>query len=139
MYTGTDAPAACLELQGSSQHQPEQPQRYLWRQGQAGPLQNGPSHYSALAAKSPEDSPGSHAAEEEDEALPTSLSGMARHFQAQRAGQTTRRRHCMPKRDSRQVCNSLLYMKTCGPLLACNILLQLTARAQECIAVHLLL
>ena len=64
---------------------------YLWRQGQ-GPM----PQPQAPAEKSPSasSSTGIEGQQEEKvEALPSSLSGMARHFQAQRAAQAKRRVH----------------------------------------------
>lgn len=75
---------------GSDSHEDGQEERfppYLWRPGQSPALQPQPP-----APNSPSASlSSSQGDEEEDEALPSSLSGMARHFQAQRAARAHRR------------------------------------------------
>ncbi len=87
LLPGTDhGGTAPSEQQLLSDYQEGQFQRYLWREGQGHPLQPG-----APAGKSPSAASGSLSGEDEDEALPTSLSGMARHFQAQRSARGTRR------------------------------------------------
>lgn len=68
---------------------------YLWR------LEQPPaSHKRPLAANSPSASSHSTSGGEEEgqiEALPSSLSGMARHFQAQRAAQADHKAHLPTK------------------------------------------
>lgn len=73
---------------------------YLWRQGQ--PLA---PHTRPAAANSSSPSVSSLSSsgsreERQDDTLPSSLSGMARHFQAQRAAQADRRGH-LPTKPSR--------------------------------------
>ncbi|KAL0020040.1 hypothetical protein WJX77_006948 [Trebouxia sp. C0004] len=72
-------------------------QRYLWREDQRHPFQQG-----APAAKSPSEASNSLSGEDEDEALPTSLSGMARHYQAQKSARGTRRCHSVATTDARR-------------------------------------
>ena len=76
---GTDGMTASL------QEPTEHFQRYLWRQGQSDRLGEG------MPATSSFHDGLSSAGEEEEEPLPSSLSGMARHFQARIAARALRR------------------------------------------------
>jgi len=97
LMPGTDHDGtAAIEQQLLSNYQEGQFQRYLWREGQGHPFQPG-----APAANSPSEASSSLSEEDEDEALPTSLSGMARHFQAQRSARGTRRRQSGTNTDAR--------------------------------------
>ena len=81
-----------------SNYQEGQFQRYLWREGQGHRFQQG-----VLAGNSLSEASNSLSGEDkdEDEALPTSLSGMARHFQAQRSARGTGRRQSGTNTDAR--------------------------------------
>ncbi len=97
LLPGTDNDGtAASEQQLLSDYQEGQFQRYLWREGQGHAFQQG-----APAGKSPSEASSSLSGEDEDEALPTSLSGMARHFQAQRSARGTRRRQSGANADAR--------------------------------------
>jgi len=97
LLAGTDNDGtAASEQQLLSNYQEGQFQRYLWREGQGHPFQPG-----APAGNSPSEASSSLSGEDEDEALPTSLSGMARHFQAQRSARGTRRRQSGASIDAR--------------------------------------
>ena len=97
LLPGTDHGGADpCEQQLLSNYQEGQFQRYLWRKGQGHPFQPG-----APAGNSPSEASSSLSEEDEDEALPTSLSGMARHFQAQRSARGTGRRQSGANTDAR--------------------------------------
>ncbi len=97
LLPGTDHDrTAASEQQLLSNYQEGQFQRYLWREGQGHSFQQG-----APAGNSPSEASSGLSGEEEDEALPTSLSGMARHFQAQRSARGTRRHHSGANADAR--------------------------------------
>lgn len=99
----------CVGYTGADSHRDCQEQRfppYLWRQEQP-PA----SHTHPLAANSP--SASSHSTSggdegEHNEALPSSLSGMARHFQAQRTAQANHRGH-LPTKTSRYGMGMLMW------------------------------
>ncbi len=119
IHTGADKGTATPDQQGLHQTpvgqiqagllQPEF-QRYLWREGQTGP-----SRHSALVGNSPSEGL-SRPGEEDDEALPTSLSGMARHFHAQRNAKVKRRGQSDSKMGDRYYVTLLwvIYLNTLG-------------------------
>lgn len=83
--------------QDVADYQAGQFQRYLWRKDQAEPFQ-----HQAAAGNSPSEVSTSHAEEDEDgEALPTCLSGMARYLQAQREARAKQRRQPLANTDAR--------------------------------------
>lgn len=106
LLPGTDNDGtAASEQQLLSDYQEGQFQRYMWREGQGHPFQQG-----APARTSPSEASSSLSGEDEDEALPTSLSGMARHFQAQRSARGTRRRRSGANTDARYCFDLVLFV-----------------------------
>ena len=97
LLPGTDNDGSTAsEQQLLSDYQEGQFQRYLWREGQRHPIQSG-----APAGNSPSEASSRPSGEDEDEALPTSLSGMVRHIQAQRSARGTQRRQSGTNTDAR--------------------------------------
>lgn len=95
LLPGTDM-AAAPEQQLLSNYQEEQFQRYLWREDQSHRFQQG-----APAGNSPSEASNGLSGEDEDDALPSSLSGMARHLQAQRGARRTGRCQSVTNADAR--------------------------------------
>ena len=113
MCTGTASTTATTELDSSLDHQPEHFLPYQWRANQ-----NVHTAMHTSASGTPCESPSGHStADEGEEALPSSLSGMARHFRAQRSARHRQRRQQAADKAARCLhWNSAVNRHSCCPL-----------------------